>query len=641
MLIVAVGIAAYAGSFHGPWVFDDLPAIKENVSIRHLSGVGEAAWGLPQSPLSRRPVVALSVALNYAWGRYDVRGYHAVNLALHLVSGLLLYGIVRRICTGALLRERFTAHSRPLAAIVSLVWIAHPLNSEAVIYITQRTTLLVSLFELATIYCALRAWQGSRQRAWQASAIGCCALAMASKECAVVLPLLVPLLDRAFFAANWRTAWHQRRALYLGLAACESVLVLLFATGPDCASIGLDTGISPWEYLMTQAGVLVHYLRLVFWPRPLVLTYDWQPVREWTSAIAPGLAVLALLGATIWALVKRPAWGFFGALFFLLLAPTSSIVPISTELLAERRMYLASLAVIVPVVACAYLLAQRTARGLAAGTANGLGLSIGMRVAVPAVVVVLLGWQTMARVDDFRDEITLWRATVTNCPHSPVSQFNLGVALAAAGRYQEAIEHYHRSLALHPNPIQADGHNNLGSAWFHLGDIAAARREFQTAVELDPRDAKAHSNLALALATAGEYPKADAHSRESLRLDPRHVNGRLNRGFVLCRLGRIREAADEYRMAVDLDPESFLPHFNLGLVLSDLQRPVEAIGHFEIASRLNPGDARTHHKLSRLLLEQGRVSEARIHLQAAVRLEPHNVSAVAKLREIEVQLADE
>lgn len=637
-----MGAAVYGGGFRGAWVFDDFPAIKDNPSIRQLSGVGQATWGLPQSPLSRRPVVALTTALNYSWGRYDVRGYHAVNLALHLLSGLLLFGIVRRTCNGPILRERFASRSGPLAAIVSLLWIAHPLNSEAVMYITQRTTLLVSLFELATIYCALRAWGSSRRRVWQALSVGCCALAMGSKECAVVLPLLVPLLDRAFFAANWRAVWRQRWPLYLGLAACEAVLAVLFAISPDCPAIGLDTGITPWQYLMTQAGVLLHYLRLVVWPRTLVLAYDWQPVEQWTSAVGPGLAVLALLGATLWALVKRPAWGFFGALFFLLLAPTSSVVPIATELLAERRMYLTSLAVLVPAVVGLYWLAEWAARRRLAALPAALrvGLPAVLRVGLPAAMIGLLAWQTVGRVSDYRDEFTIWNKTVAICPLNPVSQNNLGVALSELGRFQEAIEHYRQSLTMHPNPVESDAHNNLGSAWFNLGDLAKAKREFRAALKIDPRDAKAHSNLAFALATQGDYGKADKHSRLSLELDPFHVNGRLNRGFVLCRLGRIDEAAIEYRTAVELDPDNFLAHFNLGLALRDLDRSVEAIQQFEIASQLNPGDARTRHKLSRLLVDQGRLPEARVHLLAAVKLDPHNERALAKLREIELRLSD-
>jgi tetratricopeptide (TPR) repeat protein len=639
LVIVALGIAAYAGGMHGTWVFDDFPAIKDNPHVRQLSGVGQASWGMPQSPLSRRPVVALSVALNYAWGRYDVYGYHVVNLALHLVSALLLFGIVRRTCNGPVLRKRFSNCGRLLAAIVALVWVVHPLNSEAVMYITQRTTLLASMFVLATIYAALRAWQSSQPRRWQTVAVVCCALSLASKECGVLLPLLVPLLDRAFFVSSWRAAWQQRRTLYLGLAACESLLALLFAVGPDCESIGLDTGITPWQYLLTESGVLLHYVRLTVWPRPLVLAYDWQPVQAWTDAIATGPAVLTLLLATFWLVVRRPAIGFFGAWFFLLLAPTSSVVPIATELLAERRMYLASLALIVPAVAGAVLSVAWIAGRLPRGAAK-FGV-LGLPPAIAVAVLVLCAWLTHARVGDYRDEFTIWSDTVAKCPNNPVSQNNLGVALSESGHYPEAIEHLRFALTMHPNPVEGDAHNNLGSASFNLGDLAAARREFRLALKINPDDPKAHSNLALALATEGDYGKADAHSRKSLELDPHHVNGRLNRGFVLSRLRRIDEAAEQYRVAVELDPDNFLSHFNLGLALNELGRPAEALEHFQIASRLNPLDPRIHYTLGRLLLSHGHVAEARQHLQATLQLDPQHKPAQATLRQIAMRLANE
>ena len=639
LLIVSLGIGVYAGGVRGVWVFDDFPAIKDNPHIRQLSGVGQAAWGLPQSPLSRRPVVALSVALNYAWGRYDVRGYHVVNFALHLASALLLFGVVRRTCNGPLLRERFGHLSRTLAGIVALVWVVHPLQSEAVMYITQRTTLLASMFVLATLYAAVRAWQSAHPQRWRALAVACCALSLASKESGALLPLLVPLLDRAFFVSSWRAAWKQRRTLYLGLAACELVLVLLFAIGPDCESIGLDTGVTPWHYLLTESGALLHYLRLTVWPRPLVLAYDWQPVHVWTDAIATGLAVLSLLLATVWAVARRPACGFFGAWFFLLLAPTSSVVPIATELLAERRMYLASLALIVPAVAGAVLLAAWAMGRRPHGPAR-LGLA-GLPAAVAVAVVVLCVWQTRARVADYQDELTIWRDTVAQCPHNPVSQNNLGVAFSELGLYPEAVEHFRLALEMHPNPVESDAHNNLGTVSFNLGDLVSAEREFELALKINPDDAKAHSNLALALATVGNYGQADAHSSRSLELDPHHANARLNRGFVLCRLRRVAEAAEEYRIAVELDPENFLSHFNLGLALTELGRHSEALEHFQIAVRLNPNDPRTRYKLGRLLLEQGRLVEARMQFKTVLELDPQNRQARAALRQMAMPLADE
>lgn len=636
VLIVVAGALVYGSGVHGTWVFDDFPAIKDNVHIQKISGVWQAAFGLPQSPLSRRPLVALSVALNYAWGGYNVVGYHVVNLAAHLASALLLFAVVRRICEGPVLRQRVGRHSNGLALAIAVGWMVHPLQSEAVMYITQRTTLFESMFMLATVYCSLRAWQSADSRLWLGLAVASCALSMMSKESAIVIPLLVPLVDVSFFASSWRDAWAKRRKLYGSLAACELLLALFFAIGPDSASIGFDTGITAWQYLLTEAGVLLHYLKLAVWPHPLCLAYDWTPVQAWTEAIVPGIAVLVLLAATVALLFKRPTWGFFGALFFLLLGPTSSFVPIATELVAERRMYLASLAVMAPALGGLLLLVQWSVRQWP------IRVSAGWCFALPlAILLAPLVWQTRARVADFRDELTIWSVTVAQCPDNPVSQNNLAAALSESGHFTEAIEHCRQALLLHPNPMESEAHNNLGAAWFSLGDLAVARREFELALKIDPGNAKAHSNLALELVTEGRFAEAEEQSRRSLELDPYHANGHLNRGVALCRLHRIDEAVKEYRLALDLEPQNFLAHFNLGLAFSDLGRSAEAVRELETAVRLNSRDVKFRTKLAELLAAESRVVEAKKHLHVARQLDPQDLSVREMLRRLDNRLANE
>ncbi len=331
VLLVGAGLWAYRNSFQGPFFFDDAPSIPENPHIRHLWPLPEALAAPPYSTVDGRPTVCLTLALNYAWGGLNVSGYHAFNLTVHLLSALVLFGIVWRTLDSEKLRGRF--HGAPvwLAAAIALIWELHPLQTESVTYIVQRTESLMGLFLLLTLYCTMRGARSPRPRPWYLAAVIFCALGMGSKEVMVAAPLIVLLYDRVFLTLSFRELWQRRAGLYIGLAATWILLaVLVWRTPHSATGFGLKD-LTAWDYLKTEASVILYYLRLCFWPRPLVVDYsDWPIASSLTNALVPGVVVVGLLSATVWALRNRPWVGFLGAWFFLLLGPTF-------ELSAQRR----------------------------------------------------------------------------------------------------------------------------------------------------------------------------------------------------------------------------------------------------------------------------------------------------------------
>src|SRR5439155_17727388 len=225
---------------------------------------------------------------------------------------------------------------------------------------TQRTESMMALFYLLTLFLVARPFQGRVRgperpaphlRYPHAFAIGACALGMACKESMVTAPVMVVLYDRVFLFDSITQAFRSRWALYGGLAATWIVLAAVNWSGSRVHSAGFSTGISPWTYLLNQAVMIVRYLRLAIWPRSLVLAYGTPQPVTLVDVLPYALVVLALLAATAVALWRRPALGFLGAWFFVTLAPTSTIVPIATEVGAERRMYLPLVAVVTIVVA--------------------------------------------------------------------------------------------------------------------------------------------------------------------------------------------------------------------------------------------------------------------------------------------------
>ena len=367
LLVMAV-IAAYGNSFHGPFILDDTPSIVENPSIRHL-GSAQVLTAPPEAlTVVGRPVPNLSLAINYALGRLTVEGYHAVNLAIHILAALVLLGLVRRTLLLPALAARFGPASTGLALAVALVWALHPLQTESVTYIIQRAESLVGLFYLLTFYCLVRGATSAQGWVWYAAAVGACALGMASKEVMVSAPLVALLYDRLFISGSFKEGLRRRWGWYLALAATWAILgLLVYLSVGRGGSAGFGLGLTAWEYARTQFGCIIHYLRLAFWPNPLVLDYGGSTVSSAAEIVPYAIGVGLLLAATAVALAWRPKWGFLGVWFFAILAPTSSIVPLVGQTEAEHRMYLPLAAVVTLVVLAAYAALERLGRRAAQG----------------------------------------------------------------------------------------------------------------------------------------------------------------------------------------------------------------------------------------------------------------------------------
>ena len=290
LVIVIAGLMAYHNSFHGPFIFDDVPAILNNLNIRQLWPLWRAMYAPSSSPVAGRPVVCLTFALNYAVGGLNIWGYHAFNVMVHLLCALALFGILRRTFEGEKLRGRFGVAAVWLAGAIALIWEVHPLQTESVTYIVQRTESLMGLFLLLTLYCVLRSSQSAHPRVWRALAVVACGLGMGSKEVMVVAPVIVLLYDRVFLVSSFRELWQRRKGLYIGLAGTWLILaVLMAATFPrETISFGTEN-LTAGDYLKTEAGVLLYYLRLCFWPHPLVIDYsNWPIARSLRESFVSG-----------------------------------------------------------------------------------------------------------------------------------------------------------------------------------------------------------------------------------------------------------------------------------------------------------------------------------------------------------------
>lgn len=605
LLVIGAGLAAYHNSCAAPFVFDDV-SIAETPELHQL-------WPPRALAGSTRPLVQLTLALNYAVGGLNVRGYHVLNLAIHVLAALTLFGLVRRTLRTSRLDAECGRAASGRALAVSLIWTVHPLQTEGVTYVVQRAESLMALFYLLTLYCAARGATSPRGRRWYAAAVAACALGALSKPVIATAPIAVLLYDRVFLTGSWRQALRARAVLYAGLAASWAVLAWVLA-GPheSATTAGFSmSDLTPFEYARSEPRVIVRYLRLAFWPRGLVLDYGW-PVASGVAAIVLPALLLAGLGAlTVWLFRRRSELGFLGASFFLALAPSSSVIPIK-DLAFEHRMYLPLAALIASTVVGGERLVRRAVSGELWQVRIAAGLT--------AALVVTLGALTIARNRDYRSAVVMWTDVVGKRPANPRARNNLGDALFDEGRVAEAAAQLREALRL--DRAYPDAHNNLGRALAAQGEYADASAHYLEALRLKPDYPEAWNNLGAALAEEKRYGEAEAHYAQALRLKPDYPEARNNLGVALAGQGRYVEAEAQYAQALRLRPDYAEAYSNVGNVLARQGRVAEAVSQYLQALRISPEFAQVHYNLGLALAAQGRREEAKAHFAEAVRLRP-------------------
>jgi tetratricopeptide (TPR) repeat protein len=354
---------------------------------------------------------------------------------------------------------------------------------------------------------------------WSAAAVAACLAGMATKEVMAVAPLLVLLYDRAFLAGSFAQALRRRWKLYAALAATWVLLVYVVAgSGSRPGTGGAVADVTPLQYAGTQFKAVLGYIGQSFWPGELVFEYG-EPKAQSAAAIAPCAVIVGLLlAATAVAMVRWKAWGFLGAWFFMILAPTSTIIRLS-QARAEHRMYLPLAALAVAGVLAAYLLGsillRRVAKDESARRRVGLGLWSFAAVAIP----LTLGYLTLQRNGDYRSEFSIWNDTVGKCPDNARALEALGIELGKRDRPLEAISDFNRAIQLRSG--FAKTYANRGAVYQQLGRFEEAIRDFDKAIGLDGNFASAYANRGVAYGGLGRFDLAirDLDKAIALRSD--------------------------------------------------------------------------------------------------------------------------
>ena len=598
-LVNRCGVGRVRRAIHSPFIYDDQLSVIENPSIVRLQGGTSHVGPLtpPKDlPTSGRPLVNLSLALNYHFGTFDTAGYHVFNLIVHLLSALLLMAIVQRTLRLDYFGGRFDRASRPLAFIVALLWAVHPLQTETVIYITQRTELLVSFFYLATLYGSLRYWAAASRAvrtAWLIFSMLACLAGMACKEVMVSAPLIALLFERTFLAGSFRQALRKSWPLYIGLAIGWGLLLGLNFGAPRAHSAGFHLEVPAYVWWLTQTKVLWMYLKLALWPWPLSIHYQ-MPYLTTLGAAWPWLlpATLAII-ATLVLLWRRSAVGFVGVWVLAILSPTL-LIPIVTEVAAERRMYLPLAALLTLVVVGIYALAQFFAGKLQPAAVNNRSdgrWPMKIAAAVALILVLVFSLVSAHRLVVYHDSITLWQDVLASHPEDPEAHNNLGLALANENWWPQALDQYQQALQLKTNYPTA--HYNLANALVQFERFAEAIDHYQQALRLYPDFPAAHNNLGNVLSRIGRTDEAIDHYQHALQLKPNYADAYNNLGNALLHTGRPQEAAAQYEQALRFRADDADQVANLAQAYAAMHRPTQAIAAAEKAAALAHSQGQT------------------------------------------------
>jgi tetratricopeptide (TPR) repeat protein len=660
LLIAVLGLLAYSNTLHSPFQWDEEKYIIRNPVVKHLSYFADTskARGLAEyyAALKSRYIGYLTFALNYRLNGTDVTGYHIVNLFIHIINAILVYFFVALTLRTPFLRQgpgtrdqgpgikNSKDHlpvpgSRSIAPdmaafLTSLLFVAHPVQTEAVTYTFQRFASLVTLFYLLSLvmYLVFRLQSEDKTDAGRYRGIAFyilslvfAVLAMKTKENAFTLPIVIVLYELSFFGGPVK-----KRALYLVPLILTMLIIPLTIIGTDRpageiisqmkdpSSIGYP-GISGKEYLLTEFRVIVTYIRLLFLPINQNVDYYYP---RYNSFFEPGVFISFLfLGALICAGLYfmyrsrsnpdlRPL-GFGILWFFITLSVESSIIPIPMTI-CEYRMYLPSVGAFMAVISGIFLLVEK------------FGHTRIKPYLVTSLIFlgVIFSVASYMRNSTWGSKISLWEDVIQKSPLNWRGHYNLGLAY---GLTDQAIEQYQIALRLKPDYEEA--HNNLGNAYASRGLLDEAIEQYQIALRLKPDYEKGYNNLGNAYASKGLLDQAIEQFKIALRLKPDFEEAHHNLGNAYASKGLLDQAIEQYEIALTLKPDYEEAHYNLGNAYASKGLLDRAIEQYEIALTLKPDYEEAHINLGNAYGVKGLFDKAIEQFKIALTLKPDSARA--------------
>ena len=597
--------------------YDDPDYVTANSLVQRGLTARGVVWAFTTNHVANwHPLTWLSHMLDCQLFGVNPAAHHAVNLLLHAASVVLLFVLLIRT-TGAAWRS----------AIATALFALHPLRVESVAWVAERKDTLAALFWLLTVWAYVR-YVEERKSSRFALVLASFALGLMAKPMLVTLPFALLLLDcwplkrnasvvsitnggrLAGLLRQWRPLLIEKWPLFALALVSSLVTFLAQKSGGTVASV---TQLSLGARFGNAVISYVRYLGKLIWPTDLAVIYPY-PAAWLGWQIGAAIGVLAAISALAWLTAKRRPYLLVGWLWFLgTLVPVIGLVQVGRQAIADRYTYIPMIGLGVMLVWGAADLLARVRRGeLVGGVLAALALT-GCALA------------TRQQLSYWKDGCTLFTHTLAVTKDNALAQNNLGTALAALGRRDEALLHYAEAVLLQPaDPVMR---NNFGAALAKAGRIEAAMEQYGAALQAKPGFDEAHNNLGAALVAQGRLDEAILQFRQALAARPDYAEAHNNLGGVLAMQQKHAEAVEHYAAAIRLSPDAASGHLNYALSLEKLGRADDALNQFSEAFRLDPRSTEAAYNLGRFLVQHSRFEDAIIPLSEAIRTRPEHARA--------------
>ena len=619
LLIFCLGILVYSNTFFCSFQFDDVRFIVDNPAIRNIQD-WQGIWHY----FHGRFFTFLSLAFNYHFNGLHVFGYHLFNLVIHLLSAVFIWWLTLLTLSTPAMKDppageagdKITRHADLIALFAGLVFVSHPVQTEAVTYIWQRAASMMTLFYVASLCFYVKSRllyshteysfrsQDSKPTSGLGSFYYICSLitavvAMFTKENAITLPLMVLFYEFTFLKTkrglNWKhmipflmTIWViPVTFLFIKVQTFQEMHGNLRATG---------TIITPMQYFLTQFRVMVTYIRLVFLPFKQNLDYDYpifNNIFEWPVFISL-LFLITIFYAAKRLFSKYRLVSFSIFWFFLtLILPESSFWAMG-DVISEHRLYLPLVGYSMFLVSGVYYLSQK----------NTLKTMVIVLLPIIAFNSVL----TYQRNKVWKNEFTLWDDAVKKSPHKARPYYNRGRLYQKQGNLTLALFDYNKAIEI--NPIKAEAYSNRGGVYDEQGNFSQAISDCTRAIEIDPDDSTGYANRGVAYFKQGNLLLALSDYNKAIEINPDIAEVYYNRGNIYDNQGNLTQALSDYNKAIEINPDYAQVYKNRGSVHKRQGHWLEAISDYTKAIAVNPEDTELYMDRGTCYVQQGDFTQA-------------------------------
>jgi len=558
-IIVLSSFIVYLNSLNNGFIYDDIATIKENFAIRNPENIGvfftntiNTAGSSQVLQKTYRPLVMTTFALNYWIGKFNVAGY---NILFHTANAVLIYILIILLLGMELNISQKKINV--MAFFASLLFAVHPVNTEAVNYIWQRSELMASFFYLLAVVTFIR-YRGKTLQYVLLTVFYI--MALISKEMAVTLPFILMLIDWYFMAGfNKRIFFNHFNKRYLPLIVITLTYSIYRLTGFGFfGDISDPSKEGVFNYFITQSRVILKYFQLIIIPVGFSIDHNFPVSRS----IFDGKVIMSFIIIIIIILVGNylakysKTTSLFMLWFFIILIPTSTVISLYPIIMNDHRIYLAGAGIITAIIILlfSYLPGKK------------------FIIIVTGMVLVLFSFLTIRRNIDWKDDISLWSATIKVSPGSFRAHDALGAAYLERGMLDEALKEKQKAIEINPNNVAL--YMNRGIAYGMKGQLENAMNDFDKAIELNPEDTDAYYNRGSLYGESGQYQKAIEDYTKAIELNPEDADAYYNRGITYHRSGRRQKAIEEFYQA--------------GLIFLKQNNRIEALKCVDVIKKVDP-----------------------------------------------------